>query len=146
MPNLKMAHSALAGVAAVLDKTPAKENPEYDEILNNLKFIAEHPRMEDERGCLFTVTTIARSDRYGGTRTPAICMTFDRAHEIVDTNEGDIWEYSYMLCVVEAVIPDRLYGSTGAPQFWYAWDESAEKYRPIEVPEPYKNRFGYGIG
>lgn len=122
------------------------DNPEYDEILAAVVRKEAHTPPEDERGVLFTVTTIARSEKFGGSRTPVICLTFDRARQIVEENEGDIWEYSYMLCVIEAVLPDVLYSAAGGPQYWYAWDLKQEKYLPIEIPEAYENTFGYGIG
>jgi hypothetical protein len=121
------------------------ENPEYDEILASVVRKEAHtpPALQ---GVVFAVTTIARSERFGGTRTPAVCMSFERAREIVETNEGDIWECSYMLCVIEAVIPDQLYGTNGDYQYWYFWDMKEHRYVPIETPERYQNMFGFGIG
>lgn len=94
---------------------------------------------------MYTVTTIASSERYGGTRTPVICRTFERAVEIIEFNEGDIWECSYMLAVIEAVVPDELYGFCDE-QYWYKWDLQAGKYKPIECPPGREHIVGYAIG
>jgi hypothetical protein len=96
---------------------------------------------------LYTVTTIAPSARFGGERTPVICDSFERAQEIVERNEGDIWECSYHLVVIEAVIPNWLYGSSYANErYWYRYNTDAERYEPIETPERYELTFGFGIG
>lgn len=104
---------------------------------------------------LYTVTTIAASDRFGGTRTVAVCATLKRAKTIVEKNMGDIYECSYMLVVIEAVVADWLYGGTLLENYWYKWYGPGGmkkgggykgSYKPIEIPEAYKNVFGFGIG
>jgi hypothetical protein len=101
----------------------------------------------DEGPRLYTVTTIAPSNRFGGTRTPVICNNFERAREIVEENEGDIWECSYYLAVIEAVIPNYLYGSSYIHErYWYRYNTDTERYEPIEMPERYENIYGFGIG
>jgi len=108
---------------------------------------AQHIGSKLAAGRMYTVTTIASSERYGGMRTVALCRTFDRAKEIVESNEGDIWEFSYMLAVIEAVVPDELYGGLILDeQYWYKWDLERKGYRPIECPPGRENVFGYGIG
>ena len=105
-------------------------------------------------GRLYSVTTIAPSARSGGTRTVAICRSFERACEIVETNEGDIWETSYQLVVIEALLPDALYGGSSHEQYWYRWHQpehtedpyESGKYEPIEVPYFYEHTLGFGIG
>ncbi len=79
-----------------------------------------HIQEKHQENRLYAVTTIAQSDQYGGTRTPVICYTLDRAKEIVETNEGDIWETTYHFTVIEGVIPDHLY-TCHKEQYWYQW-------------------------
>lgn len=95
---------------------------------------------------LYGVTTIAASPRFGGTRTPVVCTTFERARIIVEQNEGDIWESSYMLVVIEAFASDELYSQFSGEMYWYKWDPVAGRYRPIETPAAYENSIGFGIG
>lgn len=95
---------------------------------------------------LYGVTTIAASPRFGRTRTPVVCTTFERACFIVEQNEGDIWESSYMLVVIEAFASDELYSQFSGEMYWYKWDPVAGRYRPIEIPAAYENAMGFGIG
>jgi len=122
---------------------------QYDEILASCVPLpgGQHSAPPALSGRVFTVTTIARSPESGGERTPVVCESFDRARQIVETNEGDIWEYSYMLAVIEGVRLDYLYGSDEQPQFWYRWEGGEEgHYVPIETPPRLKNVVGWGIG
>lgn len=96
---------------------------------------------------LYTITTIARSEIYGGTRCVVVCDNFERAEEIVVNNEGDIWEYSYMLLVIEATTCNQLYGYLDGEAYWYMWQGGAEgKYVAIETPKEFRNTIGWGIG
>lgn len=98
---------------------------------------------------LYAVTTLAPSRRYGGTRTPVVCDSFERAQEIVLTNEGDIFETSYHLVVIEASICNYLYSQIGLEeQYWYVWEGDSRDggYKPIEIPEAHKCTIGWGIG
>lgn len=100
-----------------------------------------------DRKALYTITTIAPGPRFGGQRTPAICDNLERAREIVENNEGDIWECSYYLAVIEAVFPNYLYSSSYSDErYWYRYNTGTRRYEPIETPEWYKNTFGFGIG
>jgi hypothetical protein len=88
---------------------------------------------------LYAVTTIAqRGAGYGGTRLVAICLTEERAREIIENNEGDIFETSYTWAVIEKVTPDTLYG--GLEHFgsakWYEWEGTCDdgKYVPLAGP------------
>ena len=99
-----------------------------------------------EATVLYAVTTIENRARGSAARrTPAVCMTLDRAKEIVEKNEGDIWECFYMYAVVETVIPDRLYSFSGE-RYWYEWNLDKGCYLSIECPEQYKDIVGFGIG
>jgi hypothetical protein len=104
-----------------------------------------HP-VSDKR--LYSVTTVAASPRFGDTTTPAVCTTFRRAQEIVEENEGDIYETSYKLVVIEAFIANVLYGSSVNEQYWYVWEGSVEtgKYVAIERPAAYSMISGWGVG
>jgi len=97
---------------------------------------------------LYSVTTLAASPRYGGMATPVICTTFKRACEIVEDNEGDLFETSYKLVVIEAFLADCLYSSVSGEQYWYVWEGNCEdgKYVPIERPEAYAMTCGWGVG
>lgn len=95
------------------------------------------------------MTTIAKSDLSGGVRTVAICSTFERAEEIILTNEFDIWEYSYMDAVIEECMPDHMYGGMGdRQQWWYHWTGDADGgyQRVPNPPERFARVVGFGIG
>lgn len=94
---------------------------------------------------LYVIATIASSKVYGGKRAPAVCTSFERAKEIIENNEGDIWEHSYMLAVIEPVYADCPYGHT-FKSYWYCWNLTLNKYEPVEIPPGYQNTFGWGIG
>jgi hypothetical protein len=100
---------------------------------------------------LYTVTTIAASIAYGGTRTVVVCDSFERAKEIVETNEGDIWESSYMLAVIEPVAVNWLYHYFDE-RYWYRWSSKNSStarpgaYEAIETPPGYEEVTGFGIG
>lgn len=106
----------------------------------------EHVVSPDKEHQLYTITTLASSDWYGGNRTPAICDNLTRAKEIVERNEGDIWEYTYMLVVIESVKPNCVYSIGSRDEFWYRWNLELNRYEPIEKPEAYKNTVSFGIG
>lgn len=93
---------------------------------------------------LYAVTTIASLPRYGGTRTPVVCDSFEAAKEIVETNMGDIYEYSYSLVVIEGVRPNRLYGCIFSEQYWYRWDDGSKRYVAIETPPGWECISGHG--
>jgi hypothetical protein len=144
--------SAVSSIAAALASDPGTRTEaegRYDEVVRTVVLkpgghtVARWPELHGpEQPRLYTVTTIASSARYGGTRTPVICSSFERAHDMVTRNEGELWEYSYMLAVIEAIVPDRLYCNL-EEQYWYVWRDG---YVPIEVPEKYRQVCGFGIG
>jgi len=152
---MKLSASARASLEAVAKIPSAKKEKEYDEIVKNVVLKPEGHKVAGPRPavpCLYTVTTIASSSRFGGTRTPAICTTFEKAAEMVENNDGDLYECSYRLVVIEAVVPDHLY-TTLHEQYWYVWVynhkdsvNSEGSYKAIETPEVYKNIVGWGIG
>jgi hypothetical protein len=99
---------------------------------------------------LYTVTTVASSPRYGGTRTVVVCSSFERAKEIVEKNLGDIYECSYQLAVIEGTIADWLYYPLDE-QYWFVWqadekDSRVGAYYAIERPEAYEGCINFGIG
>lgn len=119
----------------------------YDEILASIVRKEKHTQKPSQYERIYTVTTIARDARHGGQRTPGIFTTFQAAQDVVEKNSNDLWENSYMLAVIEAVVPNWLYSSgLLMEQYWYFWDNKLEKYVPIEIPEDYQNLFGFGIG
>lgn len=131
------------------------DEKDYEHILKScVKKDTPHIKLEDDPSkYVYTVTTIARSAKYGGTRTPILCSTFEYANEVVLENMGDIWETSYQLVVIESVMIDSLYGSCEGHQYWYIWEDGPDKedsysggYVPIERPEEFKNVYGILIG
>ncbi len=126
--------------------TRSEEERRYDEIIASCKFLSgKHQKKPSKEKFLYSVTTIAASQKFGGTRTPVICNSFRAAKKIVENNIGDIWEHSYMLCVIESVQPNVLYGS-GQEKYWYKFDKNTNKYLAIEEPEFYSRTVGWCIG
>jgi hypothetical protein len=98
---------------------------------------------------IYTVTSIARNDSLGGTRTPVACDSFEKAREYVESNAMDLWENSYMLVVIEGNVPNHPYGmglDAAGEEYWYRWNVEANKYEPIEKPKAYESVVCFGIG
>jgi hypothetical protein len=91
---------------------------------------------------LYTVTTIASSERFGGTRTVTVCDKFEQAKEIIENNHGDIYECSYSLAVIDTFVAGWLYHYLDE-QYWYRWVRDADgvygSYKAIERPVEYYN-------
>lgn len=129
------------------------DEKDYEHILKScVKKDTPHIALEDDKNkWAYTITTIARSAKYGGERTPILCSSFEIANEVVLENSGDIWEHSYNLAVIESVMIDALYGSVHGHKYWYVWDYDPDdpycgRYVPIEEPEYSKHTWGFGIG
>jgi hypothetical protein len=154
MGKVKVSGNALASVSAVLASGGLHKRSDaekaYDEVIRGVKLKRKgHVQKPAVVGVvrLYTVTTIASSARYGGTRTVAVCTSFERAREMVEENVGDIFELSYRLAVIEGLIADHLYGGLDHEQYWYVWKGDQDgSYKPIEVPAAYENVVGIGIG
>jgi hypothetical protein len=155
--NVSMSGNAGASVEAMLADPHPREKTEqetvYHEIVRTAVVKDGHRQMPptdavvEHKGVrLYMVTTIASQPRYGGTRTVVMCSSFERAKEIVERNEGDIFECSYSLAVIEATVADWLYGGCLQEQYWYVWkgDSRDGAYVPIEQPEAYANVFNIG--
>lgn len=145
--------AAHAAVEAKRKKVRSSQEKHYDKMLRDcVEIPGGHTQKEsEEKKRLYTVTTIASSPTYGGTRTPVICDDWKRANQIVLSNACDIWEYSYMIVVIEAVLPNQLYGGFLREQYWYKWfgpkkNMASGGYRAIETPKDYQNTCGFGIG
>lgn len=142
----------IASECADEDEGRTAREKEYDEILRTVVLKpgghvpAPLPEKVAKHGGkrLYAVTTIASSARYGGTCTPVVCDDFEIANKIVLENQGDIWEHSYMLVVIEATVCNWLYSNIFEEQYWYMWQDGG--YKPIECPEVYRSSFGFGIG
>lgn len=145
--------NAVSSVQAALANPSKERTPDeaaYDEVLRSCVLKPEGHVQKPSLATftrLYTVTTIASSARFGGTRTVVVCDSFDAARKIVEENHGDIWENSYMLAVIEGVAANRLYTYLDET-YWYRWQGSRENggYHAIETPEAYKNRYGFGVG
>ena len=100
------------------------------------------------RELLYSVTVIAANKRFGGTRTPVMCNSFHKAKFIVEHNVGDLWEYSYHLCVIESVTPNSVYNISWIPskRYWYKWDLKKHCYIAICEPKEYARIVNWGIG
>jgi hypothetical protein len=163
-PKAVMSAAALQSVDAALGApTRARTDAEkrFDEIVLSAKrkpeghtqkpiSEAHQKHLKDAKGMegqrLYTVTTMASSARYGGTRTVAVCSTFEHAKEMVEENQGDIFELSYEFAIIEAVAVDWLYYILNE-SYWYVWEgDQTGAYKPIEVPEAYANTVCFGIG
>ena|ERR1700733_14700867 len=103
-------------------------------------------RLGDPDDRLYTITTFYKHEKFNSKRTPGITTSFDKANTLVEGNYGDIYEFSYGLVVVEAVMANQLYGNIPDEQYWYAWDQQQEKYVPIETPKQLEHTIGWGIG
>lgn len=153
-PNVVISNSALSSVAAALSQDPrvvTKAEAAYDaaEAAAVVKPYGhvEAPEPETKPGGkrMYSVTTIAASARYGGTRTVMICDSFELARTIVETGGRQLWEHSYAFAVIESFYANRLYGGMyDRDQYWYrfTWDKSAPPgeypnahYQAIEKPE-----------
>jgi hypothetical protein len=99
---------------------------------------------------LYAINTLCYSERNNITRCVAMCSEWKRAIEIVESNEGDIFEYACGLVVIEPTIDNAVYGHIGGEVYWYMWqglpDVDGSGYRAIETPEEYKNIIGWGVG
>lgn len=152
--DVKVSQAAVAGVVATLS-APSKERTEaekeYDAIVASC---VRRPGGHEQKSAppdtkrLYTVTTIAASARFGGTRTPVICDSFDEACDIVESNAGDIFETTYKLVVVEAIVPNALYGGDLDERYWWKWEGSHADggYVAIEAPEALADRTGFAVG
>jgi hypothetical protein len=143
--------SASAVVKQGKHEGTTEEKNIYYTVVKNVVFRGPHRQRKLPRHFkgrrLYTVTTIASSAACGGTRTVAVCGSFQRARTIVENNEGDIFEHSYALVVIEGIIQDRLYPQFTLPEvYWYRWDNTKDQYRPIRIPPYYDGMCGFGIG
>ena len=143
---MKLSHCAVTSTEAVLSGETF-ENSEYQSAIDHVTPVERHV-CQPKAGRIYTVSTIAESPSYGGTRTVAACGSFAQAEEIILGNYGDIFETSYGFAVIEEVELDLLYGGFDHQQWWYAWlgDAQTGGYRPIKTPAEYEHISGFGIG
>lgn len=153
------ANDVTSAVAVVSNKRKERssEEKEFDKIVRSCVRKRSHKqdlypnknRTRRKAKRLYSVTTLSASSRFGGRRTVAIYDNFDMAVESVEKNYGDIYEYSYSLCVIEAVFCNYLYGCS-EECYWYKWYGSPERkgsgYKPIHTPKAYESICGFGIG
>lgn len=159
-PSVSMSNNAMASVVAVMagpSKERDAEEAAFKKVVDScVRLRGGHKQKPKPTGKymsrikrLYSVTTLAASARYGGRRTVAVYDSFDRAVELVENNYGDIYEFSYQLCVVEAFICNRLYGTLDEA-YWFKWYGDPNKknsgYRAIKTPEEFIGVHGHGIG
>jgi hypothetical protein len=109
--------------------------------------------MRLESMTLYGVTTIHPSregERAGITssRTVAMCTRLERARQIVEGNEGDIFETTERLVVISTLSSDVVYGAVGCPDYqewWYRWEGTWQdgRYVPTEKPEEFRHVIGW---
>lgn len=158
MSGVRISDNAIASAAAALTQGPkirTDDETRYDLAYRESRLKPEGHLQKDLPDSyppvlrLYTVTTIASSPRYGGTRTPIVCTSFEGAKRVVEENEGDIYEYSYMFAVIEAVVADRLYGTELDELYWYKWvrNDNGGQYQAIETPPGYEEDSAlHGLG
>ncbi len=129
-------------------KVEVEEEGRFDEIVRTAVPKEKHVAGTKEPR-LYAITSIAPK-RFGGTRTPVVCDSFDAACEYVENNSADLWENSYMLVVIEPNKPNYPYGMGLEREemdgYWYRWNLQTNRYEPIEKPEEYKHTVCFGIG
>ena len=86
---------------------------------------------------------------HGGSRTFGWYPSLRKAREAIETNDGDMHEYSYKYAVIEKTADGVHAGwRQGAKEYWYEWmgkDEDGQ-FEPREKPEELKMVVGWGIG
>lgn len=144
-PKFVISNNAISSVAASLAsicKRCSEEEKAYDELLKTCVLKPHgHSRSSLDAGLVFTITTIASSQRYGGNRTPIVCSSFSTAREYVENNIGDLF---YSLVVIEVIALDHLYNGDIKDSYWYQWVDGS--YKAIETPDVYKDRTVQPIG
>lgn len=160
--GISMSNNAVDSVMAALS-APREETPEekaYDAAEENAVVIpgghVEKPNEYPDAVRLYSVTTIAASRRYGGTRTVMICDSFDRAHEGLTKGAYFWWEHSYAFAVIEAIYANTPYGGHNPrDQYWFRfnWDKSAPpgeypdgRYEAIEKPAHFEHHGEFAVG
>lgn len=160
--GISMSNNAVDSVMAALS-APREETPEekaYDAAEENAVVIpgghVEKPSVYPNAVRLYSLTTIAASRRYGGTRTVMICDSFERACEALAKGPMFWWEHSYAFAVIEVIYANNPYGGMcDRDQYWFRfnWDKSAPpgeypdaRYEAIEKPTHFE-RFGeFAVG
>ncbi len=143
--------SAVDSVKAILNKIDdSAEIAEFQKLVRGCRPIEKHrlapcAKTYKKYRRLFSLTTLAASERYGGKRCVAIYDDFQKAQRAVFENHGDIFEYSYTLAVIEPIYANVLY-SYSARAYWFRWSKKKKGYEPIQTPERYKNTCGVGVG
>lgn len=146
MVRLKLSYCAAKSAEAVLS-VKTFDSSEYRSAVAHVSPVDRHT-CEPKAGRIYTVSTVAESPSYGGTRTVAACGTFAKAEEIILGNYGDLFETTYLFAVIEEVELDLLYGGFEHRQWWYSWlgDYQTGVYRPIKTPAEYEYVSGFGVG
>lgn len=78
-----------------------------------------------------------------GLRCPGIYETEEDARKAVETNNGDIHEYTYDYALIQRV-EFGLYEVEDI--IWYKWDEEKEEYIEIPTPNGYEHYIVGAIG
>ncbi len=101
---------------------------------------------------LFTITTLGELDGRPHDRTPAVCTSLERAKEIIETNEGDLYEAGwYPLAVIEVKPSDNVYPEVTnigkrRSQWWYRFDTRQRRYVLCGRPKQFRRTSGFGVG
>lgn len=161
--SIEVSKHAVSSVAAALSQDPSVRSDgekTYDEALAaTVLKPGGHVRTPTTESagspCGFTVTTIASSARFGGTRTVVIADSFEEAVKALTESGGYFWEHSYMLAVVESFLMNQAYGGFVRERYWFRFetgerDEAGRfadgRYVAIEEPPGFERVGEFGVG
>lgn len=92
---------------------------------------------------MYFITTLDYDDL--DSRCLGYFENFNDAAEIILTNRFDIHEGNYQYAVIEDVMADQIYPETHG-EWWFEWNNSTQKYNPIDKPEKFSHLCNFSIG
>ena len=93
---------------------------------------------------IYTITTVD-GKTFPGCRCVGFYFDLDIAKQEVLNNSCDIFEFSYIYCVIEEIGEGMYYFPRKS--FWFKWNYEEDKYVALETkPERFINIGGFGIG
>jgi len=117
-----------------------------DKVASEATFLDDHQEdnSSDSSLYLYAVTVIVP----GSSLLECVCTSFERAKEIITTNEGDLQERWASFAIIEKFPANSLYSFPF--QFWYVWVENDWKsqnvkptkygdFKPIKTPEEFRS-------
>jgi ATP-dependent RNA circularization protein (DNA/RNA ligase family) len=105
-----------------------------------------HIPMKRKEEYLYAVVRMSRRS-YGAVM---ICTELSTAMEAVDLGGDFLWEHSNDFIVIEAILPNMVYGMDPEVHeeelYWYVYDLETGRYVPIERPDVFAESFGFVCG